>query len=169
MPFCHRALNDVSIAPVTMETNISSPHALLHLWISPFPLSPKLKAKMLHFYYLFIYLYFTAVCVCVCVPHISLVPSELRGGDGLWEYLMTSVFPSRTVSFQMWNLGNPCRRMTHTVLCSDATHIVMCQDWQTARLSPQGIVDFSQEGCLLLKMCFRRTWHLPLPTVLSRW
>lgn len=33
--------------------------------------------------------------------------------------------------------------------------------WQIAFFSPWGIVDFSQERCLLLKMWFRLAWHFP--------
>lgn len=36
-------------------------------------------------------------------------------------------------------------------------------EWQIARVSPWGIVDFSQEGCLLLEMWFRLAWHFPVP------
>lgn len=88
-------------------------------------------------------------------------PAEQGGWDGLWEYLMTSVLPSQAVSFQMWSLSNPCRLLAR--ICREATYIVMCLEWQIALLSPRGIVDFSQEGRLLLKMWSRRGWHYPLP------
>lgn len=92
-----------------------------------------------------------------------LSPAELRGWDGLWEYLMTSVLPSQAVSFLMWSLSNPCRLLAH--ICWEATYIVMCLEWQIALFSPRGIVDFSQEGCLLLKMRTRLGWLYPLPPV----
>lgn len=88
---------------------------------------------------------------------ISPVSAELRETDGLWEYLMTFVFPSQAVSFHMWDLSSPCRQQH--IFRVNAVHIVMCPEWQIARISPWGIVDFSQEGCLLSEMWFRPAWH----------
>jgi len=39
----------------------------------------------------------------------------------------------------------------------------MRPEWQMLHFSPWGIVDFTQEGCLLLKMWFRPAWHFPVP------
>lgn len=78
MPFCHRALTDVSIAPVTMETNVSPPTpcslASLNLSVSPIPKTQKQRCCTF-IIYLFIF-----YC-CVCVPHTNVFPLFLRSRE----------------------------------------------------------------------------------------
>lgn len=102
---------------------------------------------------------------------ISPVPAELRESDVLWEYVMTSVFPSQAVSFQLWNLSSTCGQIAHILHLSN-THCHASRVTNSKRLT-LGHCWLLTGGLFVIANVVQTRLTLPgtppPPLLLSRW